>query len=140
MLEKIRLVVEKPLRNRGFTSPESRRIIANQILLTGASLLAGAAFFPLTAWPLAFGLGAAIAAVNLALLARSVHWSLARSFSPGLAMLCFGSFLVRFAGTGLAVYLLAVCAQMPLAPLIAGLSSVVVCLSIMGFSRIAGHS
>lgn len=137
---KLRHALEKLLRNRGFTSPDSRRIIANQLLLTAASLAvgAGAAWFSL--WPLAFGIGAALASANLWWIARGAQWCVAQQFSPALALVYFGSFLLRFAGTGLALYLLLAWLQFPLVPLLAGLFSVVVYLSVMGFSRIAGNS
>ncbi|MDR3073932.1 MAG: ATP synthase subunit I [Deltaproteobacteria bacterium] len=140
MLRKSRTVIEKLLRDRGFTSPESRRIIASQILLAGASLLLGLLTFRATLWPLAFGIGACLAAVNLWWTARGAHWSVGHQFSAGLAVVYFGAFLLRFAGIGLAVYCLLVWARFPFIPLLAGLFSHLVCLLITGFSRNAGNS
>ena len=140
MVRKSRHGIEKYLRAKGFTSPESRRIIADQILLTAAACALGLIAFPLTAWPLAFGLGTLIATVNLWQIARFAHWSVGRKFSGTLAFIGFGAYLFRFAGTGVILYLLLVRAAMPLLPLVAGLSSLVVWLSVMRFTRDAGHS
>ena len=140
MLQKSRTTIERYLRNRGFTSPESRRIMVDQILLTAAACLMGAAALPLTDWPLAFGLGALLATINLWQIARFAHWSVTRQFSGKLACIGFAAFLFRFAGTGLVLYLLLIRAHMPVIPLVAGLSSLVVWLSVMRFSRGAGHS
>lgn len=140
MLRKIRDAIEKQLRSKGFTSPDSRRIMVDQILLTAAACGAGILAFPVTDWLLAFGLGALLATINLWQIARFAHWSITRQFSGKLALIGFGAFLFRFAGTGFVLYLLLVRAAMPPIPLVAGLSSLVVWLSVMRFSRSAGHS
>lgn len=140
MLQKSRDTVERYLRNRGFTSPDSRRIVADQVLLTAAACIAGVLALPLTAWGLAFGLGTLLATINLWQIARFAHWSVTRQFSGRLALIGFMAFLFRFAGTGFVLYLLMVQARMPVIPLVAGLSSLVVWLSVMRFSRPSGHS
>ena len=140
MLGKSRNAVEKQLRSKGFTSPESRRIMADQILLTALACGIGLLALPLTDWLLAFALGTVLATVNLWQIARFAHWSVKRQFSGRLALIGFGTFLFRFAGTGFVLYLLLVRARMPLLPLVAGLSSLVIWLSVMRFSRGAGHS
>jgi len=138
MLQKSRNFIEKLLRNKGFTSPESRRTIVDQILLTAVSCILGLLTFPLTDWPLAFGFGALIATVNLWQIARFAHWSMGKKFSGSLALIGFGAYLFRFAGTGIILYLLLVKAAMPLIPLVAGLSSLIVWLSVMRFARKTG--
>lgn len=140
MLHKSRHAIEKILRNRGFAPPESRRIMANQILLTLVALAAGALAWPLTLWPASFALGTALASANLWWMAKSIRWSLSQRFSPALALAYFGGFLFRYAGTGALIYLLLVTLSLPIVPLVAGLSSVVVCLTIIGLSRTAGNS
>ncbi|SBV97502.1 putative ATP synthase I chain [uncultured delta proteobacterium] len=140
MLQKSRDTVERYLRNRGFTSPDSRRIVADQVLLTAAACIAGVLVLPLTAWGLAFGLGTLLATINLWQIARFAHWSVTRRFTGRLAVIGFCAFLFRFAGTGFVLYLLLIPARMPVIPLVAGLSSLVVWLSVMRFSRPAGHS
>lgn len=114
--------------------------MAGQILLTAASLVLGAALYTVTAWPLAFGLGSVMATMNLWSLARSVHRTLGHSFSGARATAYFAGFLLRFAGTGVVLYLLLVRAALPIAPVLIGLSSAIIWLTILGVSRIAGNS
>lgn len=140
MLRKIRDGIEKQLRSKGFTSPDSRRIIAAQILLTAAACGVGVLAFPVTDWFLAFGLGALLATINLWQIARFAHWSVTRQFSGKLALIGFGAFLFRFSGTGFVLYFLLIRAAMPPIPLVTGLFSLVIWLSVMRFSRAAGHS
>lgn len=140
MLQKSRHAIEKILRNRGFTSPNSRRIMANQLLLTIAALGVGILAFPVTLWPVSFALGAVLATVNFWWMAKSVRWSVSQRFSPALALVYFGGFLLRFTGTGVLLYILLVQLSLPLVPHVAGLSSVVLCLMITAFSRTAGNS
>ncbi len=140
MLRKSRDAVEKLLRNRGFTSPESRRNMADQILLTAASCILGVLAIPMTDGHLAFGLGTLIATVDLWQISRCAHCSVGKKFSGRLALIGFGAYLFRFAGTGVVLYLLLVKAAMPLIPLVAGLSSLVVWLSFMRFAHNAGQS
>lgn len=141
MMRKSRHAVEKYLRGKGFTSPESRRIIADQILVAVASLVLGILFFRLSVWPLTFGTGAAIAAMNLWLVGRSAHWSVAQNFSAKLAWRYFGVFLLRFAGTGALLCLLLLWVRLPWAPLLAGLFSGIALLMTKGvLSRFAGNS
>lgn len=140
MLRKCRDAIEKTLRKRGFTSPGSRRMVANQFLLVLAALAAGVLALPLTLWPISFALGTALACVNLWWMARSVHQSLERRFSMALALAYFGGFLFRFAGTGVVLYLLFARPLLPLPPFLAGLFSVVAWLMVTAFSRTAGNS
>lgn len=140
MLRKGRHAIEKILRTRGFTSPESRRIMANQIVLALAALAIGVLTSRLTLWPLAFAVGAVLATTNLWQIAKSAHWSVAQRFTPVLALAYFGGFLLRFAGIGIAAYAVLVWLKFPLVPFLAGLFSVVGHLSLMGISRIAGNS
>ncbi|CAK7068785.1 MAG: hypothetical protein DELT_01780 [Desulfovibrio sp.] len=140
MLRKSRNALEKILRNRGFTSPDSRRIMANQLLVTFTALTIGVLAIPFSLWPLAFGLGAALATLNLWRLVKSVHWSVSQHFSPAIAVVYFGGFLLRFAGTGALLYLFLVPLALPLVPLLVGLSSVMVVLISMNVSRSAGNS
>lgn len=140
MLEKSRHAVEKALRKRGFAAPDVRRIMAGHIVLTAAALILGAVLYTVSLWPLAFGLGSVMASVNLWSLARSLHRTLGHSFSGARAMAYFAGFALRFAGTAAALYILLVRAALPVAPVLAGLSSALVWLMILGISRFAGNS
>ena len=139
MLQKCRNTIEKYLRNKGFTSPESRRIMTDQIMLTIAACVVGILALPLTDWLLAFALGALLATINLWQIARFAHWSVTRQFTGKLAAIGFFAFLFRFAGTGFVLYLLMVRAAMPIIPMVIGLSSLVIWLSVMRISRNTGH-
>lgn len=140
MLQRCRHAVENQLRNRGFTSPDSRRIMADQILLTITACVAGVLAWPFGTWPMAFGLGALLSSVNLWQIGRFAHWCMGKQYNGTLAGIFFLAYLFRFAATGAVLYLLVVRAHMPPIPLILGLSSLVVWLSVMRFSRGAGHS
>ena len=139
MLQKCRNAIEKYLRNKGFTSPESRRIMVDQVMLTMLACAGGILLLPLTDWGLSFAFGAMLATVNLWQIARFAHWSVKRQFTGRLAALGFFAFLFRFVGTGFILYLLMVRAAMPIIPMVAGLSSLVVWLSVMRISRNARH-
>lgn len=140
MIRKSRHAVEKYLRNKGFTSPESRRIIVDQITLAVAALALGILCLWFSVWPLAFGLGACMAAMNLWLVGRSAHWSVMQNFSAKLAWRYFGVFLLRFAGTGALLLVLLMWVKLPWAPLLAGLFSGIVMLMLKGVSRFAGNT
>ncbi|GHV53243.1 hypothetical protein FACS1894206_03550 [Deltaproteobacteria bacterium] len=140
MLKKSLDLIKDYLRCRGFTSPEARRIMASQILLSALSLLIGGCGIVWSLWPLAFGIGATLATINLWWIARAAHWSVRQRFGTALVVIYFGAFLLRFAGTGLVFYLLLRHAHFPPVPLIVGLFSSLACLWIMGFSRKANDS
>ena len=140
MIRPTRHGIEKYLRSRGFTSPESRRIIADQVVLAIASLFLGLVLLWYSTWPLAFGLGAAIAAMNLWLVGRSAHWSIVQNFSAKLAWRYFGVFMLRFAGTGAFILVLLLWMKLPWAPLLAGLFSGILVLMGKAVSRHAGNS
>ncbi len=128
----ILLSLEKKLLKRGFSSPGARRLVAFQILVAGVSLALGLATVSLGLWPLAFGVGACLIAANLWWLARSAERALQHSFSAGLAALGAVSFLLRFAAMALALFVAIVLAGLPVIPLLAGLSSAVIGISILG--------
>ena len=139
MLHAAMLSVEKRLFARGFRTAGVRRILAGQLLLAAVFLGAGLSLLWLSAWPMAFALGALLAAQNLWWLARSTQWCLGRAFTPGLALVHYLLFLGRFALTGVALYVLLIWLRTPVIPLLAGLSTVVVSLMAWGFAR-ARHS
>lgn len=140
MLRKSHYFVEKILRAKGFTSPDSRRIMATQILLTGAALVLGMLFAGVTLWPLSFAMGTVIATINFWSLAQSVHRTIRHGYTNAYALAHFTGFLLRFAGTGGMLYLLAVRAALPVLPLLAGLFSVVIWLTILALFRTVRHS
>lgn len=109
-------------------------------MLAATALFLGLSLVWYSVWPLAFSLGAVIAAINLWLVGRSAHWSLARNFSAKLAWRYFGVFLLRFAGTGALLLVLLIWVKLPWVPLLAGLFSGIALLTLKGVSRFAGGS
>ncbi len=133
MLRKNRLAIEKLLRARGLASPPMRRALSGQILLAEIAVAAGLICLCFSAWPLAFGLGAAAATVNVLLLALSIVRALGRPYTPAAAAAHFCFFLARFALTGGIVYVLLIWLHLPVLPLLAGLSTVAVASAFRGF-------
>ena len=150
MLNKNLLAIEKLLYARGFVAPGSRRVIARQILFACASLAFGIVTSWFTLWPLAFAVGTIMATGNLYFLGKSAETSTRASSTASngtsvkasavLAVLYVLLYWVRLAVTGLLLYTCLVRFSLPFTPLIAGLSTVVASLSIMGFSRIMGKA
>lgn len=128
--------IEKVLLVRGVVSPGARQLLCTQLLLTDISLALGVACAWFTLWPLAFGLGAAIALHNFWHLVRFAQAHILREFGVKAgARLIFGSNF-RLVLTGIALYLLIVVCRVPVFPLIAGLSSVIVGITLWGFSKL----
>ena len=111
-------------------------MLGTQILLASFSLLAGIFVAYFTFWPLLFGIGASIAAYNFWFLAKFVQNNLSDSFSPILLLRLVGGFNLRLILTGVVLFALIVWLKVPLAPLLAGLTSLVACIVIWGFSRL----
>ena len=132
------------MRARGFLAPETRRIVAGQILFALAALAVGIATLWFSLWPTAFAAGSFLAAGNLYCLGKGVDTSIfagAKAHakaSAGIAMLHVLLFWFRFVVTGFMLYVFLVPLAFPPLPLLAGLSTVVASLSFMGFSRVAG--
>lgn len=138
ILEKALFAIEKRLRDRGFTVPETRRIVARQLLLTGIALPLGCAALPFSLWPLGFALGAVIASANVYFTAAGAKQCLA--LGAGAIGSYIGMFLLRFVATGAALYMLLAVLFVPAIPLLAGLSTVVFSLMLLGVTRAAGNS
>ena len=144
MLRQGRHAVEAFLRTRGYVSPESRRIVAGQVMFTLLALGVGIMTVWISRWPLAFSAGSLLATANLYFLGKSIEMSMftraqatAKS-SVGIALLSISLFWIRFVVTGFLLYIFIVTLSFPVIPLVAGLSTVVASLSLIGFSRIAG--
>ncbi len=117
--------IESFLHRRGFTHPDVRSLVRNQLYLTaGTCLLAALLSIGFAQWALGLAAGAVLITFNF--------WSLAK-FGQHLAYMRKGavvSLLVRFYGrlilSGLAIYGLIVWGQCSIYALLAGLSTVVV--------------
>jgi hypothetical protein len=124
--------VEAFLARRGFYLPEVRTLIRNQLYLVTLSL-GVCLVFGLPPWALAFFAGTALITMNF--------WFLAKGLQ-NMAQLRQGSIaisLVRFYGrmflTGLALFGLIVWAGLPVAALLAGLTTVVINILFWGIFR-----
>ena len=140
MLHTARAAIEQCLRRRGFASAGVRRMLSLQILLTLAAIACGALMFRISLWPAAFSVGALIAACNLWWLARSVQRHTGREYTTSLGLIHFLLFIFRFSILALTLYALIARLHLPVIPLAAGLSTVIISLTIWGLSREPGHS
>jgi hypothetical protein len=117
--------IESFLHRRGFTHPDVRSLVRNQLYLAaGTCLIAAVVSIGFAPWALGLAAGAVLVTFNF--------WSLAK-FGQHLAYMRKGavvSLLIRFYGrlilSGLALYGLIVWGQCSIYALLAGLSTVVV--------------
>jgi hypothetical protein len=134
-LAPLRQKIESWLYALGFAQPVVRQHLCAQILLCGFALLAGVLFFRLTLWPLAFAAGACIAAFSLWHIARFAQAHAAQEFSLMLGLKLFFSFSGRFLLIGVALFALIAWLEMPIIPLVIGLSSTVAGIAAWGVAR-----
>jgi hypothetical protein len=133
----LRHKVERRLYARGFASSTVRHLLTTQILLTGASLAVGILAAPFTLWPLAFGVGAAIAGFSLWHISRFAQANIQRQFSAALAIRLFAGFNARLVLIALVLFALIVWLRAPVAPLLLGLSSTVAGIVVWGIARLS---
>lgn len=131
----LRLAIERRLYSVGFTLPVVRRMVSTQLLVTAAGLAIGLLFLWLTAWPLTFGAGAAIATYSLWHVAKVAQGMVHLEFSIALAMRLFLGFSLRMLLIGLVLFALIVWLGAPVAPLLVGLTSAVISIALWGISR-----
>jgi hypothetical protein len=132
--------LEQFLLRQGFVSADVRRIVGIQILTAGGSLGFGLATQFFSAWPFFFGVGAVLAAFHIWRLARVVEWTMGRDYTRGLAAANFLFFLLRFALTGLTLYICIVLLKAPVTALAAGLGTPAASFALWGVTRSAGQS
>lgn len=128
--------VESRLYRQGFTQPAVRRLIAWQILLTLAVLPAGALFFWIGLWPLAFVAGSLLATFNFYFLAKSIQQILYVKYDRQLLVSMLFRFYGRLGITAVALFLLIVWCRVPVVALVAGLSTVVATIVVWGGARL----
>lgn len=133
----LRQSLERRLYGLGFTLPATRQLICTQLVVTFAGLAAGVLFFWVSAWPLAFGAGAAIATYSLWHVTRVAQGYVSQKFSPALAIRFFLGFSVRLLLIGILLFALIVWLGAPVAPLLAGLTSTVISIVLWGLTRIS---
>lgn len=128
--------VEARLYQQGFTQPAVRRLIAWQILLTMAVLPAGALFFWIGLWPLAFVAGSVLATFNFYFLAKSIQQIVYVQYDRQLLVSMLFRFYGRLGITAVALFLLIVWCRVPVVALVAGLSTVVATIVVWGGARL----
>ena len=111
-----------------------------QILLTLAATTISCVTFWLSLWPVAFSAGAIVVTCNLLWLAMAVQWCTEQKYTKKLALIHFLLFIFRFSLLALVLYVLIAWLHMPVLPLVAGLSSVIISLVLWGLSLVSGHS
>ncbi|TVR00854.1 MAG: ATP synthase subunit I [Desulfovibrionales bacterium] len=131
-LGRINLKIETFLRRSGFHLDDVRILVRNQIYLffLGCALVV---LFRLAPWAVAFGAGCALSTLNFWHLAKGLQ-SIVHNPDGAVA-----ASLIRFYGrlalSGLALFGLIIWASLPLAALIAGLSTVIVNILFWGVFR-----
>ena len=133
----LRHKVESRLYQWGFASPVVRHLLATQILICVCALILGAALFWLSLWPLAFGIGAAVACFSLWHIARFAQANIQRQYSPLMAVSLFLGLNLRLALTAILLFALIVWLRAPLAPLLVGLGSSMAVIVVWGISRLS---
>lgn len=131
----IRQNLDRRLYRKGFASSEVRQFLGMQILLTATGLLLGIVLAWFTLWPLVFGAGAAITTYSLWHIARFAQAHIQQEFSRALAIRLFFGFICRLVVISIVLFVLVVLLKVPVAPLLAGLTSTVVSISLWGLSR-----
>lgn len=127
--------IESRLFARGFTAPLIRRLLAAQILCTGALLAAGLALAPVNMWPLGLAVGSGLATCSLWQIARFVQGGMYQEFSAALGIRLFLGFTARLVLSGCIVAILIVRFGVPVAPLLLGLGSTVFGITLWALSR-----
>ncbi|MGL4209153.1 MAG: ATP synthase subunit I [Candidatus Adiutrix sp.] len=128
--------IEQWLFAKGFNIPLVRHILAVQIMLCLVSLGLGVLLVPITVWGISFGLGASIAMYHFWFLVRFIQKKFSNKYTAQTLLLLFLGFNVRLIATAFLLFGLIVWLKMPLAPLLAGLSSLVACIIVWGFSKL----
>lgn len=135
MLPSLRRTIETALHKRGFVSADIRRLLGTQIIIAGIGLGLGLILWPLTLWPLYFGIGAILSVGNFWHLARFGQAHIRREFSAALGIKLYFGFLLKLLITGLILFaLLGPLGASPVPPL-AGLATSVAVTVIWAVAR-----
>jgi len=140
MLPNARTAIEQRLYRRGFASAAVRRMLSLQILFTLVAAALGAVTCRLSLWPAAFSAGVLLITCNMWWLARAAQWCLRQKYTKTLALIHFLAFIFRFAILVGILHALIVWLHIPVIPLAAGLSTVIISLVFLGVSIVSGHS
>jgi hypothetical protein len=137
MLARTKERIEAALYRRGFTVPEVRQVVRNQVLLAMVSTVAGLLCLAITPLALHFALGALLVTVNFYALAKFVQEAVYVKQGQIVALLV--QFYGRLLLTGLLLFAMVVWLEVSVAALSAGLSTLVVTIVTWGATQIFGH-
>ena len=139
-LAHIRHAVERRLYSIGFALPVVRYLLGIQIIVSGFTLAAGIALFWYSRWPLAFGAGAAIMTFSLWQISRSAQALVQAQFSALLGLRLFFGFSARLLLISIVLFVLIAWLEVPVVPLLLGLTSTVVGILLWGISRLSRNT
>lgn len=131
----IRRTIDTRLYRLGFASPAVRHLLGTQIVITVAGLGCGILCAWFSLWPLAFGLGAAIATCSFWQISRFAQGAVLRQFSAALAIRLVMGFMFRLAIISIVLFVLVIRLKAPVAPLVLGLTSTVASICLWGLVR-----
>lgn len=133
----IRRNLDARLYRLGFVSPIVRHLLATQVIITTAGFACGLLCLWFTLWPLMFAVGAAIATFSLWQISRFAQGAILQRFSAALAIQFGLSFTLRLVIVAIVLFVLVIRLSAPVAPLVLGLTSTVVGMSLWGLSRLS---
>jgi hypothetical protein len=137
MLKKINTMIEGFLYRRGFKLHDVRRIVGNQLVYSTVSTLVALLATGFGTWGIAYAAGALLISFNFYLVAKAAQEAV-WSQGGGVTALLFW-FYLRLGASGIILYGLIVWARMPIAALLAGLSTVLITALYWGVTRFAGQ-
>ena len=128
--------LDRMLLRAGFTHPEGRTLIRDQIIMALVTSLMALAVSELAEWGIAYACGALLITVNFWWLIRYAQGLLASA--AGAVGGTFFRFFVRLIVTGAGLYAMIVAAQWPVWAVLAGMSTVMVTILVWGAFRRSG--
>lgn len=131
----IRRAIDTRLYRLGFAAPAVRRLLGTQIVISVAGIVTGLLCLWFSAWPLTFGIGAAITTYSLWQISRFAQGAILQQFSAALAIRLAMGFMFRLALISIVLFVLVVQLKAPVAPLVLGLTSTVASMSLWGLAR-----
>ena len=131
----IRRNIDTRLYRLGFAAPAVRHLLGTQIVISAAGLVIGLFCIWFSAWPLVFGVGAAVTTYSLWQISRFAQGAILQQFSAALAIRLAMGFMFRLALISIVLFVLVVQLRAPVAPLVLGLTSTVASMSLWGLTR-----
>jgi ATP synthase I chain len=128
--------LDKLLLRIGFTHPEGRALMRDQIVMALVTSLTALSLSELGEWGVAYACGALLITVNFWWLIRFAQGLLANA--AGAVGGTFFRFFVRLGVTGAGLYAMIVAAQWPVWAVLAGMSTVMATILVWGALRRPG--